>query len=66
MSKLEIKTKPELCQGSGGLAGAISWERLEEQLRSAGELRNGETIIRVEVDENGITYFIHRYRRDEM
>jgi hypothetical protein len=40
------------------LGNFISWSRLMEQLRRAGEFREDETAVRLEVDESGITYFV--------
>jgi len=51
---LEIKLR----SGSSVLTNYISWTRLERQLKKVGELRPGESIQRLIVDEKGIQYFI--------
>lgn len=40
------------------VCGSISWERLAEQLKKSGELREGETITRIQADDDGIRYFV--------
>lgn len=42
----------------GGTAGFISWGRLEEQLRKAGELRPGERMVQAEFDAQGLRYYV--------
>lgn len=52
--KLEIK----LLNEPSSLSGYISWERLELQLRKAGEIRQNETITHLVADEDGIRYHV--------
>jgi len=40
--------------------GTISWSRLIEQMRDAGEFRRGEVVTRILVDRHGLRYFTRR------
>ena len=40
--------------GGGCLVGFISWGRLIEQLKAAGEFREGETVLALEIRDDGI------------
>lgn len=57
----EDKIKIEFLESSdGGTAGRISWERLVEQMRNAGEFRPGEVVTRIVVTEDGLQYFVEK------
>lgn len=43
-------------QVASGLTGFISWRRLAEVLRVAGELKQHEIADTVQVDERGLTF----------
>jgi len=40
----------------GGLANQISWTRLVQQLRAAGEIQPSETVARIIVSPRGLEY----------
>lgn len=42
--------------GRLGLCNTISWKRLEQVLRDAGEIRRSELLISYEIGDDGITY----------
>lgn len=42
------------------VVGFISWQRLEEQLRKAGEFKSHEAVASFQLDERGITYRVER------
>lgn len=43
---------------TSNLANSISWKRLAEELHSSGEIKINERVVRFEVDERSITYFV--------
>ena len=54
MPELEINLKDEKsCVGS-----FIGWERLQEHLHKSGELKEGESITHMKIDERGISYYV--------
>ncbi len=44
----------------GGLAGFISWERLSQELRRSGEIKEGETLEALVLSDDGIQYHVQR------
>jgi hypothetical protein len=44
----------------GGVVGSFSWRRLHEILRSSGELRPGETVLRYTVSTDGVQFYLDR------
>jgi len=47
-------------KGKAGVAGFISWNRLEDALRLNGELDEGECIAGYVVDDGGISFYIEK------
>lgn len=43
---------------TSNLANFISWRRLAQELHSSGEIKINEHVVRFEVDERGINYFV--------
>lgn len=54
-----IKLDPNFT-GHGGTAGFFTWHRLEEILRSAGELRGNESIEGYRVEDAGVNFFVKK------
>ena len=52
--KLEV----QLRKSKSNLGSFISWERLEKQLRKAGEIGRNEQLTHIKADRNGIGYFV--------
>ena len=55
MNRIEIQLDPN-GNNMNGSVGYISWNRLESMFRQRGEMKAGEQLVRVRVDDNGITY----------
>lgn len=51
---MKIVLTPE----SSNLANFISWRRLARELHSSSEIKINERVVRFEIDERGITYFV--------
>ena len=45
-------------RATGGHCFTVSWNRLARMLQVAGTMAEGETIIRFEVDRQGVTVFM--------
>lgn len=45
---------------TSGLAGAISWRRLEEVFRAANEIRPDEEITHYTIDDHQIIYHVRK------
>jgi len=48
-----------LGDGKANTTSFISWRRLEEQLKKSGEIRQSEYLDKVEIDTDGMTYYVH-------
>ncbi len=59
MSEFNIKIKSTF-NGRGGTAGSFTWQRLEEILHSAKELRDDETIEGYSVSQDGVNFYIKK------
>jgi len=46
--------------GNSGVAGFISWDRLQYALHANGELRDGERIAGYVVEDVGISFYIEK------
>ena len=53
-----MSIKVKLQEDKSIVAGFISWARLEEQLRVAGEIKPDESITHLEADGRGIKYYV--------
>jgi len=54
--KIDVKINANF--SGAGLAGWISWERMEQILRNAGELRDNESINGYRADKQGVDFYI--------
>lgn len=53
---INAKTGHEMrAHGAAGLASFCSWRRLEEVMRSGGEVRPTEDLLSYQLDDRGIT-----------
>lgn len=59
MADKVIKIDPEFT-GHGGTAGFFTWHRLEQILRAAGELRDGERIEGYRIEEAGVNFYVKK------
>ncbi len=53
---IKVKVNPNFT--GAGLAGSLSWQRLEQILRDAGELKDNEVINGYRADKQGINFYI--------
>lgn len=60
---IDLKSRKRVAEAPSGTYGQISFTRLVEQLRAAGEFKPGETITHLRIDaENGfIGYRVERW-----
>jgi hypothetical protein len=57
----DMRRRALVNDGMSGTIGSISWKRLAEQLRAAGELQPGETVTGFEVmPDSGLRYRVER------
>lgn len=49
-------------ESHGGVVGFISWRRLAEMFREAGETKAGEKMISYKLDDHGIHYRVRQSR----
>jgi hypothetical protein len=50
--------RPVEQSATGGLVGHISWRRLAELFSAAGEVQEGEKLVRMVLTDRGITYTV--------
>lgn len=54
----DVATQRAVASRLGGVVGHISFPRLLEQLRAAGEFKPEESVTQIEVTDSGINFYL--------
>jgi len=54
-----IEVKINANYTGAGLAGSLTWKRLEKILRDAGEMRSNEDLNGFKADKQGINFYLN-------